>query len=57
MNAPAPASPSHMAMSLDGYIARRDGGVDWMEVKGRLPAGASLSAEEIAAFLAGIDAM
>lgn len=55
MNAPSSRVTVHMAMSLDGYIARRDGGVDWMAVQDEFPTGASLSAEEIAAFLTGID--
>jgi dihydrofolate reductase len=55
MNAPSSRITVHMAMSLDGYIARRDGSVDWMEVKDEFPAGASLSTDEIAAFLQGID--
>ena len=54
MNAPSSRVTVHMAMSLDGYIARRDGGVDWMAVQDEFPTGASLSAEEIAAFLQGI---
>jgi dihydrofolate reductase len=55
MNAPSAHVTVHMAMSLDGYIAQRDGGVGWMEVQDDYPAGASLSGEEIAAFLKGID--
>lgn len=55
MTAPDSRITVHMAMSLDGYIAQRDGGVEWMSVQDEYAAGASLSAEEIAAFLAGID--
>lgn len=45
----------HMAASLDGFIARRDGTVDWLETKDHFPEGATLDAEYIKAFLAGID--
>lgn len=45
----------HMVASLDGFIARRDGGTDWLETKDSYAAGAELTGEEIAAFLATID--
>jgi dihydrofolate reductase len=41
----------HMAASLDGFIARRDGRVDWLETSDVFPGGATLDAEFIAAFL------
>lgn len=44
-----------MAASLDGFIARKDGGVDWMETSDRFEAGETLSPEFIAEFLKSID--
>ena len=45
----------HMAASLDGFIARPDGGVDWMETQDDFAAGDSMDAAEVAAFLKTID--
>jgi dihydrofolate reductase len=45
----------HMVASLDGFIARKDGGVDWMETSDRFEAGASMSRELVAEFLESID--
>jgi dihydrofolate reductase len=45
----------HMAASLDGFIARRDGSVDWMETADAFEGGATMDAEFIEAFLATID--
>jgi dihydrofolate reductase len=45
----------HMAASLDGFIARRDGRVDWLETSDEFAAGESLEPEVVAAFLASID--
>ncbi len=45
----------HMVSSLDGFIARKDNSVGWMDSDGVYEPGASLSAEEIAAFIKGID--
>lgn len=45
----------HMVASLDGFIARRDGGVDWMEIADKYPEGKGLTPDDIAAFLATID--
>jgi dihydrofolate reductase len=45
----------HMAASLDGFIARRDGRVDWMETVDEFAQGEELSAEQVHAFLDGID--
>jgi dihydrofolate reductase len=44
-----------MVSSLDGFIAKPDNSVAWMETTSVYEAGVSISAEEIAAFLKGID--
>jgi dihydrofolate reductase len=45
----------HMAASLDGFIARKDGSVDWMETADEFAGGKSMDAEVVAAFLKTID--
>lgn len=45
----------HMVASLDGYIARRDGRVDWLETRDEYPQGDTLDPEFVAAFLQTID--
>jgi dihydrofolate reductase len=45
----------HMAASLDGFIARKDGSVDWMETSDEFAGGATLDPEFIEAFLKTID--
>ena len=45
----------HMVASLDGFIARRDGSVDWLEVKDTFEGGATLDAETVRTFLESID--
>jgi dihydrofolate reductase len=45
----------HMAASLDGFIARKDGSVDWMETKDEFPAGSTMDPEFVEAFLKTID--
>lgn len=45
----------HMAASLDGFIARKDGLVDWMETADEFADGATMSREVMEAFLATID--
>src|SRR5215831_15177700 len=45
----------HMAASLDGYIARRDGRVDWLETTDEFPAGDTIDAEFAEAFVRTID--
>lgn len=44
-----------MVSSLDGFIAKKDNTVSWMETSGAYEAGVSISEEEIAAFLKSID--
>jgi dihydrofolate reductase len=44
-----------MAASLDGFVARRDGSVDWMHVKDRYDAGETLDPVFVKDFLASID--
>ena len=45
----------HMAASLDGFIARKDGSVDWLETADEFAGGESMDPEFVAAFLKTID--
>lgn len=45
----------HMAASLDGFIARRDGRVDWLETSDTFEGGDTLTPEAVAEFLNTID--
>jgi len=45
----------HMAASLDGFIARKDGRVDWLETSDEFAGGESLDPGFVAAFLKTID--
>jgi dihydrofolate reductase len=44
-----------MAASLDGFIARRDGSVDWLETSDHFAGGATMDPEFVASFLKTID--
>jgi dihydrofolate reductase len=44
-----------MAASLDGFIARKDGSVDWLETSGEYAGGDTLDPEFVEAFLKTID--
>jgi len=44
----------HMAASLDGFIARRDGRVDWLETSDRFAGGQTLTPEAVQASLQSI---
>src|SRR5947209_172618 len=45
----------HMAASLDGFIARKDGRVDWMETSDEFVGGASMDPGFVEAVLRSID--
>jgi dihydrofolate reductase len=45
----------HMATSLDGFIARRDGRVDWLETSDNFDGGDTMTPEFVQAFLKTID--
>jgi len=45
----------HMAASLDGFIARRDGRVDWLETSDTFERGDTMTPEFVEAFLRTID--
>ena len=45
----------HMAASLDGFIARQDGRVDWLETSDEFAGGATLEPGFVEEFLKTID--
>ena len=45
----------HMAASLDGFIARKDGRVDWLETSDEFAEGKTLDPEFVESFLKTID--
>src|SRR6476646_9536301 len=53
--APAPRVTLHAVSSLDGFIARKDNSVSWMDTGSIYEAGVSISAEEAATFVKAID--
>jgi dihydrofolate reductase len=59
-NRSTPTNPAshvtiHMVASLDGFIARRDGRVDWLETADEFAGGDAMDPESIEAFLKTID--
>ncbi len=55
-NAIGPRVTLHAVSSLDGFIARKDNSVSWLDVKGSVyEAGISISKEEAATFVRAID--
>jgi dihydrofolate reductase len=40
----------HMAASLDGFIARKDGSVDWLETSDEFAGGETMDPEFVEAF-------
>ena len=54
-NATALTVTMHVVSSLDGFIARPDNSVAWMETGSVYEAGVSISAEQVATFLKAID--
>src|SRR5689334_1347076 len=45
----------HMAASLDGFIARKDGRVDWLETSDKFAKGETLDPQFVETFLKTID--
>jgi len=45
----------HMAASLDGFIARKEGSVDWLETSDEFAGGKTMDPELVGAFLKRID--
>ena len=45
----------HMAASLDGFIARRDGSVGWLETSDHFDGGQTMTPDVVAGFLRTID--
>src|SRR6267378_3533951 len=45
----------HMAASLDGFIARKDGGVDWLDTSDEFVGGEAMAPGSVEAFLKRID--
>jgi dihydrofolate reductase len=44
-----------MACSVDGFVARRDGRVDWLETSDEFPGGEAMDAASVESFLRTID--
>jgi len=55
MGHPASRVTIHMAASLDGFVARKDGRVDWLETSDEFAGGATLEPGFVEAFLKTID--
>jgi dihydrofolate reductase len=54
MESEQPRVTIHMAASLDGFIARRDGRVDWLETSDHFEGGDTLTPESVRSFLNSI---
>ncbi|MFI5230979.1 MAG: dihydrofolate reductase family protein [Gemmatimonadales bacterium] len=55
MTVPRSRITIHMAASLDGFIARKDGRVDWLETQDEFAGGVSMDPGFVEAFLKSID--
>ena len=55
MDGTKPSVTIHMAASLDGFIARKDGSVDWLETVDKFDGGDTMTPEFVAEFLTTID--
>ena len=55
MASPESCVTIHMVASLDGFIARKDGRVDWLETSDDFAGGETMSREAVEAFLTTID--
>ena|SRR5690349_2742117 len=55
MSSPDSRVTIHMAASLDGFIARKDGRVDWLETSDTFEGGETMDPDFVAAFLKSID--
>ena len=55
MDGTKPSVTIHMAASLDGFIARKDGRVDWLETADKFGGGDTMTPEFVAEFLTTID--
>ncbi|MDH3711145.1 MAG: dihydrofolate reductase family protein [Cyclobacteriaceae bacterium] len=45
----------HMVSSLDGFIAKKDGSISWLQSTDNYPKGVTLTEEEVTEFVKGID--
>lgn len=55
METPAAKITIHMVTSLDGFIAKPDGSVSWMQPRDQYEGGETLTMEKIEAFLQSVD--